>query len=612
MAILLSVVFRYFLDIQGALGQDISEAIRFRLTNTATGNYDECTICFQPGASAGYDGAHDVHKAFDDSNADPVLYTRTEEGHAVSLNTYPRQSHGCSIDIYAQASTDDSLLLECEVTTVPGTHREIYIEDLASGRIYEYVRDLHVGFHTTGSADNGARFRVHFSGPASARMLKASCPGMNSGIAVISDPGNPAFGYTLLDAAGNMITHKEGLPGVDTLTGLAPGAYVVVTHSAHGASDTLALDITLQEDIRFEGTITHVSETGLADGAIDLAVSGQGPFAFRWFDGPDTEDRNGLCSGQYQVTITNAASCAKKVIFHVEYPGMTGEEPPVSINLLWFRAVNEHDSAIRLEWSTASEFLSGFFTVEHLNEHSTWEEVAVVEGAGMSAAQRGYEAVDRKPKKGMNYYRLKQTDLLDAVVYSDTVCVPVGMKPDAGFSKLELLSFAVSLNPDGHVLVQWTTAEESGNDYFTVERSADNRYWEEVQRVEGAGGDTDTISYAVVDERSPAGTAYYRLEQTSPDGSSTHSQIAQVHKRAPAAMGIRVYPIPATRELFVEGIDPGHKPMIQDQCGKTVMMQGRLNGKTLSYDVSGLSEGLYFITTGTPGAEYPHRFIVLK
>lgn len=607
------MLFGCFPAVQGAFGQDPSDAIRFRLTNTSTGHYDEAVIRFEPGASAAYDGAYDVHKVFDYGNDDAVIFTKTEEGRELSLNVYPSCGGEYSIDIYTPAPASDSFLLECEINMTPGANIEVFMEDLGTGRVYECVPGWHAGFQGMDIADSGSRFRVHFSEPASARKLKDSCPGMNSGMAVLADPGNYAFTYTLYDAAGNTVAQAGGLPGVDTLTGLAPGAYVAVTGSPYGTPDSLALFIDAREDIQFEGTITHVSEKGLADGAIDLAVSGPGPFAFRWFDGPDTEDREGLYSGQYQVTITDAASCAKKVIFHVEYPDVAGEEPPASISLLWFRAVNEHDSAARLEWATASEFLSDFFTVERLNCDSIWEEVAVVDGAGMSASVCSYSTVDQKPLEGMSFYRLKQTDLLDAVVYSDTVCVSIGTKAGAGFSKLELLSFTASANSEGQVVVQWTAAETSDDDYFTIERSVDNQCWDEVQRVEGrTDSAADTITYTVVDEHPPVGVIYYRLEQTSPGGTPTHSEIALVQKHAPDAMGMKVYPIPASIELFVEGVHPGHTPMIQDQCGKMIMLQGILNGETLSYDVSRLSEGVYFITAGTPETADTRRFVVLK
>jgi hypothetical protein len=84
---------------------------------------------------------------------------------------------------------------------------------------------------------------------------------------------------------------------------------------------------------------------------------------------------------------------------------------------------------------------------------------------------------------------------------------------------VELLSFNIyPVEKDNQVGVTWTTASESENDYFTVERSADGRIFQEVERVAAANTSNDRHSYTITDESPFAGLLYYRLKQTDLDG----------------------------------------------------------------------------------------------
>src|SRR6185369_13902085 len=69
------------------------------------------------------------------------------------------------------------------------------------------------------------------------------------------------------------------------------------------------------------------------------------------------------------------------------------------------------------------------------------------------------------------------------------------------------------------VRLDWTTASEINNSYFTIERSLDGIAYEEIGRVEGAGNSTYDISYNYTDQSPSAhATIYYRLKQTDFDG----------------------------------------------------------------------------------------------
>ncbi|MBR4582613.1 MAG: hypothetical protein IKO34_02245, partial [Bacteroidales bacterium] len=89
---------------------------------------------------------------------------------------------------------------------------------------------------------------------------------------------------------------------------------------------------------------------------------------------------------------------------------------------------------------------------------------------------------------------------------------------------IELTSFTATC--DGRsALVEWTTATEKNNDYFSLERSDDAINFTEVARVAGAGNSIEPIDYAYNDYSIHGGDNYYRLVQVDYDGTRTVSEV---------------------------------------------------------------------------------------
>jgi len=92
---------------------------------------------------------------------------------------------------------------------------------------------------------------------------------------------------------------------------------------------------------------------------------------------------------------------------------------------------------------------------------------------------------------------------------------------------VELLSFDARC-ANNKVKLNWVTASETNNDYFTIERSKDNNIFEKVLDYPGAGNSNHLISYSAIDDSPYAGNSYYRLKQTDFDGIFTYSGIVPV------------------------------------------------------------------------------------
>jgi hypothetical protein len=93
---------------------------------------------------------------------------------------------------------------------------------------------------------------------------------------------------------------------------------------------------------------------------------------------------------------------------------------------------------------------------------------------------------------------------------------------------ITLLSFTAQATGKNLVETHWSTASESNNDYFTIERSRDAAFWEPIGFVPGAGNSNTTRNYSLPDDAPFPGLSYYRLKQTDYDGSYAYSYVVPV------------------------------------------------------------------------------------
>jgi len=74
-----------------------------------------------------------------------------------------------------------------------------------------------------------------------------------------------------------------------------------------------------------------------------------------------------------------------------------------------------------LNWTTFSETNNDFFTLEHSLDGQDFERLTSINGAGDSDTPIDYDYLHVSPAKGLNYYRLKQTDYDGSFTYSDII-----------------------------------------------------------------------------------------------------------------------------------------------------------------------------------------------
>lgn len=100
---------------------------------------------------------------------------------------------------------------------------------------------------------------------------------------------------------------------------------------------------------------------------------------------------------------------------------------------------------------------------------------------------------------------------------------------------VELLSFvATSVNKS--VSINWATASELNNDYYTIERSEDGFTYNTIITIKGAGNSNMVLNYQYSDyDANENSVLYYRLRQTDYDGNFEYVATAWVNNTVNSA-----------------------------------------------------------------------------
>lgn len=167
---------------------------------------------------------------------------------------------------------------------------------------------------------------------------------------------------------------------------------------------------------------------------------------------------------------------------------------------------------------------------------------------------------------------------------------------------VELLSYDIKVIDNTRVQIDWQTATETNNDYFTIERSQDGEFWEEVMQVDGAGNSLTPLSYSAVDPFPYSGISYYRLKQTDFDNSFEYFEVKTAVVNGFSAQ-MSIYPNPVNDLVFIRGerVELSeikvYNPLGQELTNFIhIKRQSETNA---SIDLSALSSGLYYVRTKT-------------
>jgi hypothetical protein len=116
-------------------------------------------------------------------------------------------------------------------------------------------------------------------------------------------------------------------------------------------------------------------------------------------------------------------------------------------------------------------------------------------------------------------------------------------------------SFTGQCGSDGNTRLDWTTAQEINNDYFTVQESIDGSSWMNIGTIKAAGNSAAPETYAYTNNATTGPVTYYRIRQTDLDGQFTYSKVVTVNSCTLAVSGLSIYPNPVNGSSLTGRID---------------------------------------------------------
>jgi len=179
-----------------------------------------------------------------------------------------------------------------------------------------------------------------------------------------------------------------------------------------------------------------------------------------------------------------------------------------------------------------------------------------------------------------------------------------------------LTSFTASKNEAEPVMLKWATASEVNNSHFDIQRSIDNKKFETIGSVKGAGTSVKKVNYSFTDAANlSARTVYYRLKQVDFDGKADYSKTVSIVNTV-AVKGISsTLPNPFNDELDVTitaGSATTATVVIMDMIGKvhhTSTEQLQAGSTKVNINTADMPDGIYFVRVSYNGDTYTQKVI---
>lgn len=194
------------------------------------------------------------------------------------------------------------------------------------------------------------------------------------------------------------------------------------------------------------------------------------------------------------------------------------------------------------------------------------------------------------------------------------------MQPAINPLPIELYMFDASVTPNNDVRLNWSTASEHNNAYFTIEHMFDGEA-AIIDTVEARGGVGEGADYSYLHINQPAGTHYYRLQQTDYDGtvSVASDWVAVVIENSDQpVLSASVAPNPGKCQnirIIVGGINGGKlRYVVADMSGQSLIDRTVSTAGMSTFQIDAtdwnLQPAMYLIKVFTSDNQTVSKFVV--
>ena len=188
-----------------------------------------------------------------------------------------------------------------------------------------------------------------------------------------------------------------------------------------------------------------------------------------------------------------------------------------------------------------------------------------------------------------------------------TICNPLSLLP------IELLEFTAICNSN-EILINWSTATETNNKLFELERSNDGVSFKKITTIAGNGTSASQHNYSFKDNPEDDIIYYYRLKQVDFDGKETYYYvIANTEKSCFKNKELLVFPNPANDLLQIQLPEEGAFSMeVINDNGQLIynLVEAMTTKLSYSLNTAELAEGIYLVKTILNGKTLTKKIVV--
>lgn len=437
------------------------------------------------------------------------------------------------------------------------------------------------------------------------------------------------------------------------LAEVLPGAYVVtVTSGGRRYFKTGSIRTTAPLIAEVETT----RATTLAGGEINITnvINATGNLSYTWSDGgPDSPNRTNVPAGDYSVTITDGNGCqeirlmrvvktiaaAPYLIQHVasglylEHESgqvLLGDCPTDAEQYRW-TAVDEGGSIVKFRnnnglmltvfgrTQSGAEYWTGGDGNVSPHKHDliptgtdTWIMRNQFQGfyTGTTGDAIGSILIHEELADATSADEFRFIPIVDCNPASGTACVdnpaePVNLICECCGQEtlpVSLTTFSGEALPKINRLY-WTTASETENAGFLLERSAEGQNFLTLTWIPGNGTTSQETHYRFDDDAPLAGTSYYRLRQTDLDGTESLSQVVALTRTDGTEWTVFPNPVTGREELNIQSAAGNASFVLYDMEGRQLTsIKQTEGGGLLRLSLAGLPKGVYVLHNEADGS----------